>query len=181
MNGGLDLYRYANSEPINSADPTGLVVRFGDSAGRDLWNIVRSVPEGARMADYLDSSPNEYVVFGDATLPGSAAGVTGDMSGEAGHDRREFKTCPSGRSVDLRVDSRKIRKALKKDPDIAGPAGRLAHEMLHASLIDFRSTGAPLPTSFLYQLLSGAGPNGQLDEVQHLFVENWSISRWGHR
>lgn len=181
FDGDFNLYLYTGNDPINFIDPIGLIVRFGDPASRRLWAVVRKAPEGARIEAYLESSPNEYVIYGNASLPGTAAAVTGNLDGETGHFRRNTNTCPSGLSVDVRVDSRKILKALDNDPDIAGPAGRLAHEMLHASLIDFKTTGAPLPTAFLYNLLLGSGQNGELDDIQHLFVEDWSVRNWGHR
>jgi len=72
--GSLNFYGYAGNDPVDFVDPTGLIVRFGDAAGRRLWGVVRAVPEGTRMADHLESSPNEYVIYGDATLPGDEVG-----------------------------------------------------------------------------------------------------------
>ena len=179
--GSLNFYGYAGNDPVDFVDPTGLIVRFGDAAGRRLWGVVRAVPEGARMADHLESSPNEYVIYGDATLPGTVAGVFGDLADEQGHFRRGAKTCPSGLSVDLRVDSKKARKAARGGLGIPGPAGRLAHEMLHAGLLDFKTTGTPLPTSFLVDLLPGSVANGELGEAPHRLIDWWSNSRWGRR
>ena len=109
------------------------------------------------------------------------SGVTGDLPAEDGHFRRGAKTCPSGLSVDLRIDSSKSRRALRSGPGIPGPAGRLGHEMLHAALLDFKTTGAPLPTAFLENLLPGSGPNGELGDNEHLLVNWWSVQNWGKK
>jgi len=138
---------------------------------------------GALPDDLVRARPVLAVGLAGALLAGGQVeGVEDRLAGEEEVGRRVgAKTCPSGLSVDLRVDSTKARKAARGGPGIPGPAGRLAHEMLHAALLDFRTTGAPLPTGFLENLLPGSGPNGELGDLQHIIIDSWSYENWGRR
>lgn len=144
--GSANIASYANGDPVNSTDVSGLLVVPGDASGARALAGLGVSPEGRALIQYLDASPNVYTVFGDAPPPfdlPNAAGIAGNAPGESGHEgprayqgvggaNQSGGTCgyaPGG--LDIRLFT----------PAGMSEVANLAHELGHAAMYETAVTG----------------------------------------
>ncbi|MCA2978706.1 MAG: hypothetical protein INH37_10505 [Myxococcaceae bacterium] len=159
-------YAYARNNPPHFIDPNGLEVVLVDQRARDLAQQFRENPQGRALYDWLDASPFEYRITGDARAPrGSRATGQFHPSGNRGANR-----CQAGGDIDLYDD---LVGLFGNDP-----LANFGHELTHAGLYDNEHLGRYGPPAPIPAFTPGSS-NGALPPGPHFFMEQYWNSVFG--
>jgi RHS repeat-associated protein len=147
-------YAYAANNPLRYVDRDGLRVVLMDARAQSLAYGLRQNATGRQLYDWLDASPSEYRVFGEAPIP---LDEVGRSTGKFRPGLARGGQCQqSGGQIDL--FDRAVRAAG------TDPIANLAHELTHAALYDNETVGRPFMPPFVYPLrnesVNGALPPG---------------------
>nr|WP_153865975.1 MULTISPECIES: RHS repeat-associated core domain-containing protein [Myxococcaceae] len=184
--GVMPAYSYANGNPVNMADPSGLTLYFADSTAKSLASRLSKSAGGAALMNYLEQSPLQFTIYGDVLppdyFPKNAYGIAGNLKGkETNHvgirDTGQVCTLPG---EDVRLFS--TRAILAK----LNPVANLGHELIHAALWTIKSTGQTGYPGFLEQWIDDADEDGGLPGEEgdpfspHALMGETANMAWGN-